>query len=182
MKRSRELYGEKDDRGKTKKLDQILGAWCEFAATRPQPAGPGASVDFWFRNGRRVRFEAQEILFDKRIKDVKDYISSRTQLPKGTPDQVRAADAGKADHDIPLDRGGPLDGEKLYTEDIGAWLVARNGQQYLGRQVAQWDLDLDPPPGHRDRRITVAIPFQRAGTYLLTARIEGATPAGSWSG
>ena len=173
LKRSRELYGEKDDRGKTKKLDQILGAWCEFAATRPQLAGPGASVDFWFRNGRRVRFEAQEILFDKRIKDVKDYISSRTQLPKGTPDQVRAADAGNADHDIPLDRGGPLDVEKLYTEDIGAWLVARNGQQYLGRQVAQWNLDLDPPPGHRDRRITVAIPFQRAGTYLLTARIEG---------
>jgi alpha-2-macroglobulin len=173
LKRSRELYGEKDDRAKTKKLDQLLGAWCEFATTRPQLAGPGASVDFWFRTGRRVRFEAHEILFDKRIKDVKDYISSLNQSPKGTPVQVRPADAGKADRDIRLERGGIVDEGKLFTEDIGAWIVARNGQQYLGRQIAQWDLDLDPPPGHRDRRITVAIPFQAAGTYLLTARMEG---------
>ncbi len=77
LKQSREEYGEKDDRSKTKRLDQILGAWGEFVGTRPQSAGQAASVDFRFRNGRRVHFEAHEILFNKLLQDVKDYISSR---------------------------------------------------------------------------------------------------------
>ena len=41
-----------------------------------QPAGRGATVDFRFRNGRRVHFEAHEVLVGKLLKDVKDYISS----------------------------------------------------------------------------------------------------------
>ena len=48
-----------------------------------------------------------------------------------------------------------------------------NQQQYLGRPVANWDLDLEPLPGHFDRRITVTTPLQKAGAYLLTARMEG---------
>ena len=48
-----------------------------------------------------------------------------------------------------------------------------NQQQYLGRSVASWDLDLEPLPRHFDRRITVTTPLQKAGAYLLTARMEG---------
>ena len=51
LKQSRNVYGEKDDRSKTKQLDQILGAWGEFVGARPQTAGRGASVDLVFRNG-----------------------------------------------------------------------------------------------------------------------------------
>jgi hypothetical protein len=42
-----------------------------------QPPQGQASVDIRFRNGRRVHFEAHEILFDELFQDVKDYISSR---------------------------------------------------------------------------------------------------------
>ena len=111
-----------------------------------QPAGRGATVDFRFRNGRRVHFEAHEVLFDKLLKDVKDYISSG-------PKQI--------------------DWQKIDISDIGSRLVGQNQQQYLGRSVAQWDLDLEPLPGHLDRRITVTTPLQKAGAYLLTARMEG---------
>ncbi len=146
LKRSREVYGEKGDRAKTQRLNQILGAWGEFEGTRPQPAGRGASVDFRFRNGRRVRFEAHEILVEKLLKDVKEYISSRPQ---------------------------PLDLDKLDFDDIGTRLVARSEHQYLGRPIAGWDLDLAPSPGHFDKRITVTTPLQTAGAYLLTGRMEG---------
>ena len=37
-----------------------------------QPAGHGATVDFRFRNGRRVQFEAQESCFEKLLGDVKE--------------------------------------------------------------------------------------------------------------
>ena len=85
-----------------------------------QPAGRGATVDFRFRNGRRVHFEAHEILFDKLLNDVKDYIASGPERSTG---------------------------RRVDISDIGTRLVALNQQQYVGRLVAQWDLDLDPPPG-----------------------------------
>ena len=110
------------------------------------PAGRGATVDFRFRNGKQVHFEAHEILFTKLLKDVKDYISS---APK------------------------QLDWQKLDISDIGSRLVALDQKQYLGRSVARWDLDLEPLPAHFDRRITVTTPLQKAGAYLLTAQMEG---------
>ena len=121
-------------------------AWGQFETLMTQPAGRGATVDFRFRNGRRVHFEAHEVLFGKLLKDVKDYISSG-------PKQI--------------------DWQQSDISDIGSRLVAQNQQQYLGRSVAQWDLDLEPPAGHLDRRITVTTPLQKAGAYLLTATMDG---------
>ncbi len=145
LKRSRDTYGDKNGGWKTQRLDQILGAWGQFDAMAPQPASRGASVDFRFRNGRRVQFEAHEVLVGKLLKDVKDYITSG-------PKQI--------------------DWQKVNINDIGSRLVAQNQQQYVGRSVAQWDLDLEPLPGHLDKRITVTTPLQKAGAYLLTARME----------
>ncbi len=146
LQRSISLY--KDDKEKTKQrhLDQIKGAWGQFEPLITQPAGRGASVDFRFRNGRHLHFEAYEINVAKLLKDVESYISSRPRQ---------------------------LDWEKIDINDIGSRLVARNQRQYLGRSVAAWDLDVEPLPGHFDKRITVATPLQQAGAYLLTARIEG---------
>ena len=112
-----------------------------------QPAGRGATVDFRFRNGRRVQFEAHEILFTKLLNDVKEYISSG-------PNQ--------------------LDWQKIDISDIGSRLVALNQQQYLGRlgrPAGTWTSSR--LPGHFDRRITVTTPLQKAGAYLLTAQMEG---------
>ena len=48
--------------------------------------------------------------------------------------------------------------------------------------VAKWDLDLEPHPGHFDRRITVTTPLQAAGVICSRQRSKAETPAGSWSG
>jgi uncharacterized protein YfaS (alpha-2-macroglobulin family) len=146
LKRSREVYGDGTGGWKKQRLDQILNAWGQFDGLGTQPAGRGASVDFRFRNGRRVRFEAHEVLVGKLLKDVKEYISS-------TP--------------------APLDWRRFDISDIGARLVTGDEQKYLGSSVARWSLDLDPLPGHFDKRITVTTPLQSAGAYLLTARMEG---------
>ena len=146
LERSRVLHGDANGGWKKQHIDQIREPWGQFEPLTTQPAGRGATVDFRFRNGKRVHFEAHEVLFGKLLKDVKDYISSH-------PKQI--------------------DRQRSDISDIGARLVARNQNEYLGRSVAQWDLDLEPPPGHLDRRITVTTPLQTAGAYLLVARTEG---------
>ncbi len=142
----RSIEGYRDPGGtKTQQLQQILGAWGQFEPIMSQPAGKAATVDFRFRNGRRVRFEAHVLLVDKLLGDVKHYIAS-------SPPQ--------------------LDWRKIDVNDIGSRLVTLNQQQYLGPLVARWELELEPAAGHLDRRITVSTPLQSAGAFLLTAQMD----------
>ncbi|MGA9924973.1 MAG: hypothetical protein WBQ29_16350, partial [Isosphaeraceae bacterium] len=145
LKRSKDVYGDPGG-AKNQQMQQILGAWGQFEPLMTQPAGRGATVDFRFRNGRRVHFEAHEVRLAKLLSDVKEYIAS-------SPPQ--------------------LDWQQIDVNDAGSRLVALNQQQYLGRLVARWELELEPPSGHLDRRITVSTPLQKAGAYLLTARMDG---------
>src|SRR5271157_4070226 len=145
LKRSKDVYGDPSG-AKNQQMQQILGAWGQFEPLMTQPAGRGAAVDFRFRNGRRVHFEAHEVRLAKLLSDVKEYIAS-------SPPQ--------------------LDWQQIDVNDVGSRLVALNQQQYLGRLVARWELELEPPSGHFDKRITVSTPLQKAGAYLLTARMEG---------
>jgi len=130
----------------TYQFDQIVGNWGQFESVMTQPAGRGATVEFRFRNGRKVHFTAHEIDVRKLLDDVKAYI-------KSSPKQ--------------------LDGERMQIEDIGERLLRENQKQYVGREVAAWDLDLEPRPAHFDKRITVATPLQKAGAYWVTAEMDG---------
>ena len=56
---------------------------------------------------------------------------------------------------------------------IGFRLVQENQKQYIGREVAKWNLDLAPRPDHFDNRITVSTPLQKTGAYLVTAKMAG---------
>ena len=42
-----------------------------------QPAGQGATIDFRFRNGKKVQFEAHAIRVEKLLADVKAYLKSQ---------------------------------------------------------------------------------------------------------
>ncbi|HEV3301484.1 MAG TPA: MG2 domain-containing protein [Planctomycetaceae bacterium] len=129
-----------------KRLDQIVGNWGRFEPTPTQPATPGRTVPFRFRNGKRLALEAHSIDIEKLISDVKAYLKSG---PK------------------------PLDWSKIDLGQIGYRLVEQNQSQYLRERVAQWTLDLEPRPEHLDRQIDVALPLQKAGAYLVTARLDG---------
>ena len=123
---------------------------------RTQPAGRGASVDFRFRNGRRVHFEAHEILFDKLLKDVKDYIASGRSRSTGS--------------------------RSTSTTSVPAW-SPMNQQQYLGRSVARLG---PGPRAARRAISTSGSPSPRRSRRPAPTCSPRAwrreTPAGSWSG
>jgi uncharacterized protein YfaS (alpha-2-macroglobulin family) len=146
LTQSRDRYGDPDTHPIQQRLDQILGAWGQFEGNAPQPAGVGARVSFRFRNGRRVQFGAREVLWHKLLKDAQDYLSARPENP---------------------------DDWKVNISEIGRRLVEHNEAQYVGAEVARWDLDLQPPQGHFDKRFDVTTPLQKAGVYLLTATMDG---------
>ncbi len=145
----RRLLKEKDGNVHQRKnwkqrLDQIVNNWGRFETVQSQPAGQGATVEYRFRNGKQVDFTAHAIKIEQLLADVKAYIRSR-------PNQ--------------------LDWQKINIGNIGHQLVYENETKYLGEQVAKWQLDVKPRADHFDARVTVTTPLQKAGAYLVKARL-----------
>ncbi|QDU29498.1 MG2 domain protein [Anatilimnocola aggregata] len=127
---------------KKNRLEQIVSNWGTFEAVSTQPAGKGATVDFRFRNGKKVKFDAREIKIDLLLADLKEYLKS--------------------------DPGNRVDWNRINIGNIGWRIVQQNEQKFLDEAVAAWELDVDPRPDHFDRRVTVTTPLQKPGAYLLT--------------
>ena len=138
-------YGVGENNRRSLQLQQIVGNWGRFEGTSTQPAGKGATLDFRYRNATSVSFEAFPIDVEKLLQEVKNYL-------KGDPKQ--------------------LDWSKLNIADVGYRIVLQNENQLLGARVAEWKLDLKPRPKHVDERITVSTPLQKAGAYLVTAKLS----------
>lgn len=128
-----------------KSLSQIIDNWGRFEATRVQSSGRGAVVDFRYRNGTAVDFEAYPIDIEKLLDDVKAHLKSNPQQ---------------------------LDGRKLNIQNIGHRIVSQNETKYLRDRVAHWTVKLNPRPNHVDDRITVTTPLQQPGAYLLKAEVD----------
>ena len=143
-RRSIAEFGPGAQNFKQDRLNQIVGNWGRFESVVSQPAGAGATIDFRFRNGNKVGFTAQEIDIGKLLADVKSYL-------KANPRQ--------------------LDQARLNIGDLGYRLVQQKQSEYVGRQVAAWELSLEPRAEHFDKRITVHTPLEKAGAYLLTAKM-----------
>ncbi|MFO1092578.1 MAG: MG2 domain-containing protein [Planctomycetaceae bacterium] len=144
-KESIERFRDDSNKSKQGRLDQIIGNWGRFENTHTQPAGQGATVEYRFRNGKQVHLEAHLLQVRQLLTDVQQYL-------KSSPQQ--------------------LDWNKIQIDNIGQRLVQQNETKYRGERVAAWDVDLDPRPEHFDRRITITTPLQRAGAYLVEARLE----------
>lgn len=127
-------------------LCQIRGAWGSFEPVATLPAGRDATFEFRYRNGAKVRFEADSIDIPKLLADVKAYLDTK---PK------------------------ELDWERMNLQDIGWLLVEKDRKAYLGGRAAAWDLELKPREKHFDRRVTVTAPLRKAGAYLVRATMEG---------
>ncbi|MCA9017977.1 MAG: alpha-2-macroglobulin, partial [Planctomycetaceae bacterium] len=76
LQQSIQAYGD-PYQNKTKQLNQIIGNWGQFEPNHTQVAGQGAKVDYRFRNGSHVDFEAYEVHVEKLLDDVKAYLKSR---------------------------------------------------------------------------------------------------------
>jgi uncharacterized protein YfaS (alpha-2-macroglobulin family) len=137
-------HGAGHEGWRNKRLNQIVGNWGRFEPSETQPAGSKATIDFRFRNGNKVSFEAYAINVPKLLGDVKAYL-------KSSPPQ--------------------LDWNKYNINNVGYRLVEQGEKQYLGKKVAAWDLELKPRPAHVDDRVTVTTPLLKPGAYLLRAKM-----------
>ena len=140
-----EIHGPGKENYRKQALDQIVGNWGRFENLHPQASGQNASLEYRFRNGKSVSFEAYAIKVSQLLADVKAYL-------RGNPN--------------------PLNWNQVNIGDLGHRLVIENQGQYLGDKVASWNLALKPRPDHVDDRVTVTTPLQKAGAYLLVAKME----------
>ncbi len=134
-----------DDGQRKVRLEQITGNWGQFESTDTQAAGVGTKLDFRYRNAKKVTLTAHAVKIQTLLDDVKNYLTGRPQQ---------------------------LEWQQINIGDIGYKLVTEDQTKYLGEQVAQWSLDLDPKPEHVSRLIEIATPMQKAGAYLVTAKLD----------
>ncbi|MDJ0820144.1 MAG: MG2 domain-containing protein, partial [Desulfobacterales bacterium] len=145
-------YKKYNARESDQHIDQITKNWGIFEPTGTQPAGRLPTVEYRFRNGSQINFKAYQIRIDRLLGDVKSYIQSNPWR---------------------------LDRSKVRIDDIGWRLVHENQTKYIGREVADWNLALDPDKRHWDRRITVELPgpLDKPGAYLLIGKIRDGNTA-----
>ncbi|MEZ6045680.1 MAG: hypothetical protein R3C11_08900 [Planctomycetaceae bacterium] len=139
-------FGPGNNDYKQKNLEQIVGNWGEVQAeNETQLPSQGGKFNYRFRNGKSVHFEATEINLDQLLKDCVAHLKSH-------PDQ--------------------LDPLKTQFENIGQQLIEGNQQKYLGKKVAEWDVELEPLEGHYDKLKTITAPLNQAGVYFITAKMQ----------
>ena len=126
-------------------VDQILGNWGQFHQTGTHPSGSEPEIEYRFRNGDEVSFEAHAIDVRRLLRDVRKYLESS-----------------------PRD----LDWNRMNIANIGYRLVHENQGQYLLDRVAKWKLALKPQDNHFDSVVSVKTPLVKAGAYLLTAKLK----------
>ncbi|MGD2096554.1 MAG: MG2 domain-containing protein [Desulfobacterales bacterium] len=141
------LYKKSNRSAAQKRIDQIVQNWGVFESSGTQPAGTTPRVEYRFRNGHRVAFSAQRIRVKRLLEDVKAYIRAENRR---------------------------LDWQRINPNNIGWRIVNENQTRYVGKQVAGWQLNLEPDERHWDRHVTVRFPdaLKTAGAYLVTARMQ----------
>jgi len=135
-----------ENNGRQARLDQIVKPWGQFEPTATQPAGQGATLDFKFRNGKKLSLESWPIRVDLLLADMKAHLKSNPQN---------------------------VDWQQIQLDQVGYRLVQENQIRYLAARNAEWSVDLEPREGHFDRRTTITTPLQQPGAYLVTAKLDG---------
>ncbi|HMO86333.1 MAG TPA: alpha-2-macroglobulin, partial [Lacipirellulaceae bacterium] len=122
------LAGSPNNSAYMDRLTQITGNWGRIEPATTQRAGRGATFDYRYRNGQRVDFTARPVKVRQLLDDVKAYLSSNPRQ---------------------------LNWQQVNLDQLGHRLVVEGQDKYLEAESARWSLDLDPRPGHADRRVTV---------------------------
>jgi uncharacterized protein YfaS (alpha-2-macroglobulin family) len=140
------IYQNHNRSAAQQRIDQITKNWGVFEPAGVQPAGTTPSVEYRFRNGSQVEFVAYRIRVNRLLEDVKAYIRSQPRK---------------------------LDWQKINLNNIGWRIVHENQTRYVGKQVASWQMALNPDKRHWDRHVTVKFPdaLKTAGSYLVVARM-----------
>ncbi|HZZ79344.1 MAG TPA: MG2 domain-containing protein, partial [Gemmataceae bacterium] len=140
-------YGAGHDAWRKHRMEQIVGNWGQFETTTAQTAGQPASLDFRFRNGKKLALEAHAIDVPKFLADVKAYIASKP--------------------------ANGVDDNRVDTSGLGRRLTDIKGEEkkYSLGKVAEWSIDLKPRPNHFDEQVSIKTPLTKPGAYLVKARV-----------
>ncbi len=138
-------YGPGPENANQERLDQIVKPWGRFENTTDQPAGKVPVLSYRFRNGQRVDFEAWTLDEERLLADVKAYL--------------KAAPAR-------------FDWQKFQVDSLGHRIVSENQNQYVkAPRAAAWGMDLKAPAKHEDASVSVKVPIEKPGAYLVTAKM-----------
>jgi hypothetical protein len=146
-KKAIEEHGKGYEQSRQKRLNQIVDNWGRFEGAQMQPDDSKATVEYRFRNGKKVDFEAHAIKVDQLLSDTKDYLKKHKN-------------------------NAQIDYHQTNIADIGYRLVGENHAKYIGDSVVKWSEDLKPRDGHVDARITITAPMTKPGAYLVTAKMK----------
>ncbi len=100
---------------KRKQLDQIVKNWGSFEPLRSQAAGKPAVLEYSFRNGAKVSFEAYRLKLESLLADIKQRLKSNPVLAEY---------------------------EEFDLNRIGQEAVLKNDRRYLGEKAAAWQMEL----------------------------------------
>ncbi|MBO7708151.1 MAG: hypothetical protein J6S42_05670 [Thermoguttaceae bacterium] len=132
-------------------LDNLTGSYGAFAPIAAKAAGTPVSFLWKYRNGKKVRFRAQEINIRLFLQDAMNYLEESAKNP---PEDWQI--------------------EKLRIEEVGWKLLNDNSSnnKYLSSDVADWSVDLNPAADHHDCQISIDFPVTKPGAYLLRGKME----------
>jgi len=134
-----------DDDHAHQHLGQLVGDWGTIELQQSLAAGNSVEFGFRFRNAKKVKFTAHRVLVDKLLADVKEFLLTN-------PNQRNR------------------DWQQVQLQNIGWRLIHRGQKQYIGQQVAEWSVDLEPREKHFDRRVMIETPLDAGGAYLVTSQ------------
>ncbi|MDR0361467.1 MAG: alpha-2-macroglobulin [Planctomycetota bacterium] len=125
------------------RLERITGNNGRLEPTPTLPAGTRPKLPYVFRNGDRVDLTALRLDERKFLDDI------RKGMKRGDDEFWRRS-----------------------PERIGHEFLEQGGDRYVIGKEAEWSVDLEPLPGHYSRRVQLELPLDRAGCYLVTAKMR----------
>ncbi|MCK4981611.1 MAG: hypothetical protein KAS17_01745, partial [Victivallaceae bacterium] len=125
-----------------KQLNQITGNWVELPGSKTFPAGVKPVVNLKFRNARKVSCKLTKVKIETFLEDMKKYL-------KDAKSRKEMFELG------------------YQPSQIGNWLLKKQGERYLSKDVEEWDKVLKPLDKHFDKTIQLKLPVSEAGVYFL---------------
>jgi alpha-2-macroglobulin len=125
-----------------KELNQIAGNWVELLNCKTFPAGVKPEVNLKFRNADEISCKLTKVKIENFIEDIK----------KNLKDPVKRKEMFKLGYQ---------------PQQVGNWLLKKQGERYLGKEVEEWNEVLKPLGKHFDKTIQLKLPVSEAGVYFL---------------
>ncbi|MDD5699139.1 MAG: MG2 domain-containing protein [Victivallaceae bacterium] len=130
-----------------RRLAEITGNWVELPDCGTFPAGRKPAVSLTFRNTRAISCTLTGVKIAAFLAGIRKYLEHEPTRRE-------------------MNRLG------YQPEQVGSWLLEKQGERYQGGKIAEWRETLQPLPGHFDKTVQLRLPVEKAGVYFLTVTAD----------